>query len=99
MEQDIKVKDNSTSDVASLSIAQVNDAKLVRKIDLHVVPVLCLLYTLAFLDRWERGCTVACENLHIKVLSRVNIGNASIFGLKQDLHLEGNQYNTALVIL
>lgn len=51
MEQDIKVKDNSTSDVASLSIAQVNDAKLVRKIDLHVVPVLCLLYTLAFLDR------------------------------------------------
>lgn len=30
---------------------------------------------------------------------RVNIGNASIFGLKRDLSLEGNQYNTALVIL
>lgn len=31
--------------------------------------------------------------------SRVNIGNASLFGLKQDLKLGGNEYNTALVIL
>lgn len=30
---------------------------------------------------------------------RVNIGNASLFGLKQDLKLGGNEYNTALVIL
>lgn len=49
------------------------------KIDLHVIPVLCVLYLLAFLDR-------------------VNISNANVFGLSEDLNLEGNEYNTALVI-
>lgn len=52
---------------------------MVRKIDLHVIPVLCVLYLLAFLDR-------------------VNIANANVFGLSGDLGLEGNEYNTALVI-
>ena len=31
--------------------------------------------------------------------TRVNIGNAALFGLKDDLHLRGDEYNTALVIL
>ena len=29
----------------------VNEAKVMRKIDMRVVPVLCVLYLLAFLDR------------------------------------------------
>lgn len=29
----------------------VDESKIVRKIDIRVVPVLCLLYLLAFLDR------------------------------------------------
>jgi hypothetical protein len=29
----------------------VDERKLVRKIDLHLVPTLCILYLLAFLDR------------------------------------------------
>ncbi|TCD70506.1 hypothetical protein EIP91_003267 [Steccherinum ochraceum] len=57
----------------------VDNEKLLRKIDLRLVPVLSTLYVLAFLDR-------------------VNIGNAAIFGLKQDLNLTGDQFNTALVI-
>lgn len=57
----------------------VNESKLIRKIDLRLVPILSALYVLAFLDR-------------------VNIGNAALFGLKQDLKLGGNEYNTALVI-
>ncbi|KAI0647386.1 MFS general substrate transporter [Trametes meyenii] len=57
----------------------IDEAKVIRKIDLRVVPVLCVLYLLAFLDR-------------------VNISNAAVFGLKQDLKLEGNQFNTALVV-
>ncbi|SMR61005.1 unnamed protein product [Zymoseptoria tritici ST99CH_1E4] len=55
------------------------ERKLLMKIDLHIIPVLCILYLLAFLDR-------------------VNISNANVFGLSADLGLEGNQYNTALVI-
>ncbi|CCM05660.1 uncharacterized protein FIBRA_07890 [Fibroporia radiculosa] len=57
----------------------VDEATIVHKIDKHVIPVLCLLYLLAFLDR-------------------VNISNAAVFGLTEDLHLVGDQYNNALVV-
>lgn len=57
----------------------VDERKLVRKIDFRLVPVLCILYLLAFLDR-------------------VNISNASLYGLKTDLKLTGDEYNTALVV-
>ncbi|CAL1694005.1 unnamed protein product [Somion occarium] len=57
----------------------VSKSKVLRKIDIRLVPVLCALYLLAFLDR-------------------VNIGNAALFNLRQDLKLGGNEYNTALVI-
>lgn len=55
------------------------ERRLVSKIDLHVIPWLCIMYLLAFLDR-------------------VNIANANVFGLTEELHLGGTKYNTALVI-
>ncbi|EME83908.1 uncharacterized protein MYCFIDRAFT_133760 [Pseudocercospora fijiensis CIRAD86] len=55
------------------------ERKLVTRIDFHVVPFLCILYLLAFLDR-------------------VNIANANVFGLSKELGLQGDEYNTALVI-
>ena len=58
----------------------VNESALIRKIDLRVVPVVCLIYVFAFLDR-------------------VNIANAAVYGMGQDLGLVGNQYNVALTIL
>ncbi|GAB1203768.1 hypothetical protein APSETT445_002408 [Aspergillus pseudonomiae] len=58
----------------------INERKLMAKIDWHVVPCLCLMYLLAFLDR-------------------VNISNAAILGLQEDLNIEtGTKYNTALTI-
>ncbi|KIH89397.1 major facilitator superfamily transporter [Sporothrix brasiliensis 5110] len=54
-------------------------AKLMRRIDLRVVPFLALLYLVAFLDR-------------------INIANAKVFYLADDLKLSGVQYNTALTI-
>ncbi|KAF7587166.1 hypothetical protein BBP40_007652 [Aspergillus hancockii] len=60
--------------------AHINERKLMAKIDWHVVPCLCLMYLLAFLDR-------------------VNISNAAILGLQEDLKIEtGTKYNTALTI-
>lgn len=53
--------------------------KLVARIDLRVIPVLSILYLLAFLDR-------------------TNIANAFIFGLRDDLDLKNNEYNTSLTI-
>ncbi|KAI5795319.1 major facilitator superfamily domain-containing protein [Peziza echinospora] len=57
----------------------IDEKALLRKIDMRLLPVLCVLYLLAFLDR-------------------VNISNAAIFGLKEDLKLDGIKYNTALTI-
>ncbi|KXG54399.1 Major facilitator superfamily domain, general substrate transporter [Penicillium griseofulvum] len=53
---------------------------LVRKIDLHILPLVVLLYLFSFLDR-------------------VNIGNARLYGLEEDLGLVGNQYQVSVSIL
>jgi len=70
--------EDSTRDLKA-RFPNINEKKVMRKIDMRVIPVLCVLYLLAFLDR-------------------VNISNAAVFGLKTDLKLKGNQYNTALVV-
>ena len=53
--------------------------KLVRKCDWHVLPMISILYLVAFIDR-------------------INIGNARIQGLEEDLHMTGNNYNVALLV-
>ncbi|THH30751.1 hypothetical protein EUX98_g3426 [Antrodiella citrinella] len=73
VEQVPDLEDNSSD------IEKIVEWKVMAKIDYRVVPMLCILYLLAFLDR-------------------VNIGNAALFGLKDDLNLRGTEYNTALVI-
>ncbi|KAI0470462.1 MFS general substrate transporter [Xylariaceae sp. FL0804] len=58
----------------------VDEKKLVRKLDLHLVPLIMLLYTFSFLDR-------------------VNIGNARLYHMEEDLGLVGNQFQIAVSIL
>ncbi|KAJ5484805.1 transporter [Penicillium diatomitis] len=66
------------------SVPTVEEEKLertlMRKIDLHILPFVVLLYLFSFLDR-------------------VNIGNARLYGLEDDLDLVGNQYQVAVSIL
>jgi sugar phosphate permease len=62
------------------NVNTADEDKLVRKIDLHLLPILFVLYMFAFLDR-------------------VNIGNAKIQGLTTELHMSGEQYNIASMIL
>ncbi|KAL1756348.1 major facilitator superfamily domain-containing protein [Schizophyllum commune] len=71
--------DRKDASVDAASVPALDAARVMRKIDLHVLPYICVMYTLAFLDR-------------------VNISNAVLFGLKDDLKLVGNQYSVALVI-
>ena len=50
----IKTPETSSStrfDVASIDIDHVAEKKLVRKLDLFIIPVVMLLYLLSFLDR------------------------------------------------
>ncbi|KAI8939606.1 hypothetical protein NX059_003369 [Plenodomus lindquistii] len=61
-------------------IDPVFEAKLVRKLDIYIIPVVMLLYLLSFLDR-------------------VNIGNARLYGLQEDLSMDDDQFQTAVSIL
>ena len=60
--------------------SDIDESALIRKIDLRIVPIVCLIYLFAFLDR-------------------INIANASVYGMGEELGLVGNQYNIALTIL
>jgi MFS family permease len=68
-----------TDNVQLVCPSSTTDSKLMAKIDFHVIPFLCIMYLLAFLDR-------------------VNIANADVFGLSEELGLEKTEYNTALVV-
>ena len=77
-----------------MRFAQLNDGKLtakemypdidesawMRRIDMRVIPILCVVYLFAYLDR-------------------VNVANAAVYGMSNDLGLIGNQFNVALTIL
>lgn len=56
------------------------EQKVLRKLDLYIVPPVLLLYLFSFLDR-------------------VNIGNAKLYGMEEDLGLKGSDYQTAVSLL
>ncbi|KAM0321913.1 hypothetical protein ACHAQA_009810 [Verticillium albo-atrum] len=78
--EDVFSDGNETSRTASLTTSEVDEKKLVRKVDLHLIPLVMLLYLMSFLDR-------------------VNIGNARLYNLEEDLGLVGNQFQVAVSIL
>lgn len=59
IESEEKRKGSQEDDViavnAGLDVSQVDERKLVRKIDLRLIPWLSLLYLLSFLDRTSIG--------------------------------------------
>ncbi|KIJ64854.1 hypothetical protein HYDPIDRAFT_132016 [Hydnomerulius pinastri MD-312] len=59
------------------------EARLWRRIDLRLMPIITLMYLLSFMDR---GCAL-----------NVIAGNAKLDGLTTQLNLTGNKYNIALV--
>lgn len=71
--------DTKTTHSIKLPVDPKEDRKLVRKLDRHVLPMITILYMLAFVDR-------------------INIGNARIQGLENDLGMVGNDYNVALFV-
>ncbi|KAN0091268.1 Major facilitator superfamily domain containing protein [Tylopilus felleus] len=70
------------SDIVELGPAE--RARLLRKLDLHVLPIVSLLYLLCFLDRSNALCHLS--------------GNAKVAGMAADLHLVGLRYNTAAAV-
>ncbi|OAA77952.1 Major facilitator superfamily domain, general substrate transporter [Akanthomyces lecanii RCEF 1005] len=70
------VEDNAQLEARA---AQVNEQKLVRKLDLYLIPLIMMLYLFSFLDR-------------------VNIGNARLYKLEEDLGLSSTQFQIAVSI-
>lgn len=67
--------------------------------DIRLIPVLLILYLLAFLDR-EYHLPINQYGVQLIRVSGKggNIGNAKIEGLAEDLRLTGNQYNICLTV-
>ncbi|KAE8351361.1 histidine phosphatase superfamily [Aspergillus coremiiformis] len=68
------------NDTGSSFLEEEREKHLIWKIDMHILPMIVLLYLFSFLDR-------------------VNIGNARLYGLEEDLGLVGNQYQVSVSIL
>lgn len=85
-------------DRSELGVA-VDEATLLRKIDLRVMPMLFLIYLAAFLDRYMALPRTAESRWDIaNGADRVNISNALTLGLPADLGLTGQQPNVALTV-
>ncbi|EWC47425.1 hypothetical protein DRE_00393 [Drechslerella stenobrocha 248] len=74
-------RDRSSSPEDGAALDPELERRLVRRLDLYIIPVAMVLYMLAFLDR-------------------INIGNARLYGLEEDLGIAGTLgYQTAVSLL
>lgn len=85
------------------SFAHLDEKKILRKMDMRLIPMLALLYLLSFLDRKyavERGTPSAHQKDSEYSLCAPggNIGNAKIEGLQEDLNMTSDQYNWCLTV-
>lgn len=72
------------------------EKKLRRKIDMRIMPVLITIYLMNYIDRYTHPFLRVRQSLP---LLRNNYAAARLQGLEEDLHLTGDQYQTALSIL
>jgi hypothetical protein len=73
------------------------EKRLLRKLDWHIVPILWLIFMLAFLDRTNVCLAPGGSNVMSSADSILQIGNARIQGMTEDLNMTGNDYNIALL--
>jgi len=75
------------------------EKKLVKKIDLFLLPTIWLMYLLSYMVSHRLSSRVISGNLVAnRDQDRTNIGNARIAGMADDLELSSNQYSICLVV-
>ncbi|KAH7049322.1 pantothenate transporter liz1 [Macrophomina phaseolina] len=82
-----------------LEYSPEEETKLVRKIDLFLLPTIWLMYLLSYMDRTKYvhpPRTTPCR--HQAYTMPKSIGNAKIAGMMDDLNLTSNEYSVALVV-
>ena len=80
----------------SLEASGIDEKKLVRKVDWHVIPWLALLYLLNFLDRGNVG-NAKVRFTRCNVLS-ITHDTGQLYGLEKDLGITDRQYLIALTV-
>ncbi|EPX75385.1 membrane transporter [Schizosaccharomyces octosporus yFS286] len=71
---DVEIGVGEIQQIDELAYTEEEERKLVKKIDLLILPSLCLIFFAQYLDKQS-------------------ITYTSVFGLKTDLHMTGNQYS------
>lgn len=75
------------------------EKKLVKKIDLFLLPTIWLMYLLSYMVGHRSFLTGDVGMLMAnRDQDRTNIGNARIAGMADDLELSSNQYSVCLVV-
>lgn len=77
----------------------IDEKKLMRRIDLHIIPWLAVLYLLNFLDRGSIGNARVCITTGFRSLL-VDLALNQLYGFEEDLGLksDGSQYLLALTV-
>ena len=76
----------------------IDERRLLRKIDLRVVPWLAVLYLLNFLDRGNIGNARVCLTLYYNCGTHVLTCLVQLYHMQDDLHITDKQYLIALTV-
>lgn len=77
--------------------------RILRKVDFRLLPLLTLLYVIAFLDRGNSETTLCASAFSLYMLTSLLVGNAKVangkeHGLLATLGISDRQYNIALTV-
>jgi hypothetical protein len=91
---------NSSGEVEAqyLELDESESARVLRKVDMRLVPMLALLYLVAFIDRSNSKFNIL--RMRTTLANLFEVGNAKIAGMTKDLDMPANtlKYNTAVTI-
>lgn len=87
----------SVTGIADLTIDRHAEARLVRKLDMWLAPMMILFFLVAYLDRSNIGMSPSHFGDDSALLTSY-LGNAAIAGMTEDLDLTGNRLNVAVTL-
>lgn len=77
-----------------IDTSDIDEKKLMRKVDWHVIPWLALLYLLSYLDRGNVGNARVRDSL----ISLIRLMFWKLYHLERDLGINDSQYLIALTL-
>ncbi|CAG8088823.1 unnamed protein product [Penicillium olsonii] len=92
IEQKIKMNEKSESEDCALGSVAMDDRRLLRKIDWHLLPIMFLTYFLQMIDKISIN---VCRNV-IRIyngLTTDSLKYANVMGLQDDLKMAGNDFS------